>query len=287
MTDDKQPTNEPIPHRTVGVRFKTAGVIYDFDANGLDLAVGDPVIVEGERGMAMAWVATPVREWLPDSEARPLRVLRTADDRDHARDDENRRRSRETHEWLRDTVRSRGLPMKLIKVEHGFDGSKATVYFFSEHRVDFRELVRDLAQRLHIRVEMKQIGARDETKLVGAIGPCGRELCCSSWLREFHAISVKMAKEQDLSLNPSKLAGMCGRLKCCLRYEYETYLELKRALPAVGRKVTCVKGDGVVVKQLPMREAVMVRRDDGSEVEATLEDLVEKKAPDEQPSSEV
>jgi len=130
-----------------------------------------------------------------------------------------------------------------------------------------------------MRVEMKQIGARDETKLVGALGPCGRELCCSSWLREFHAISVKMAKEQDLSLNPSKLAGMCGRLKCCLRYEYETYLELKRALPAVGREVTSVKGDGVVVRQLPMRESVLVRRnEDGAEVEATLEDLVEKKA---------
>jgi cell fate regulator YaaT (PSP1 superfamily) len=125
---------------------------------------------------------------------------------------------------------------------------------------------------------MKQIGARDETKLVGALGPCGRELCCSSWLREFHAISVKMAKEQDLSLNPSKLAGMCGRLKCCLRYEYETYLELRRSLPGVGRRVTCVKGDGVVVKQLPIRESVVVRRDeDGVEVEATLEDLVEKK----------
>jgi cell fate regulator YaaT (PSP1 superfamily) len=168
--------------------------------------------------------------------------------------------------------------MKLVKVEYGFDGTKATIYFFAENRVDFRELVRDLAQYLRMRVEMKQIGARDETKLVGALGPCGRELCCSSWLREFHAISVKMAKEQDLSLNPSKLAGMCGRLKCCLRYEYETYLELKRALPPVGRRVTCVKGDGVVVRQLPMREAVLVRRDeDGAEVEATLEDLVEKR----------
>ena len=154
-------------------------------------------------------------------------MLRKADDRDFAREDENRRREQETHHWLRETILSRHLPMKLVKVEYGFDGTKATIYFFAENRVDFRELVRDLAQYLRMRVEMKQIGARDETKLVGALGPCGRELCCSSWLREFHAISVKMAKEQDLSLNPSKLAGMCGRLKCCLRYEYETYLELK------------------------------------------------------------
>ena len=284
--DEKPAANDPLARRTVGVRFRPAGAITDFDANGLELDIGDTVVVEGERGLAMASVATPVREWLPEGEARPLRVLRKADERDYAREDENRRRSRQTQDWLRDTIRIRGLPMKLVKVEHGFDGGKATIYFFSENRVDFRELVRDLAQRLHMRVEMKQIGARDETKLVGAIGPCGRELCCSSWLREFHAISVKMAKEQDLSLNPSKLAGMCGRLKCCLRYEYETYLELKRALPSVGRNVTSVKGDGVVVKQLPMRESVVVRCEDGTEVEATLEDLVEKKSPDPRPSSD-
>ena len=276
--DERLPDKQPLSRQVVGVRFKVAGTIYDYDTNGFAVVVGDTVIVEGERGTAMATVATPVREWRPEGAGRPLRVLKKADDRDYAREDESRRRSRETHEWLRDTIRSRGLPMKLVKVEYGFDGSKATIYFFSENRVDFRELVRDVAQSLRVRVEMKQIGARDETKLIGALGPCGRELCCSSWLREFHAISVKMAKEQDLSLNPSKLAGMCGRLKCCLRYEYETYLELKRALPAVGRKVTCVKGDGVVVKQLPMREAVLVRRDDdGTEVEATLEDLVEQK----------
>jgi cell fate regulator YaaT (PSP1 superfamily) len=266
--------------RVVGARFKTAGAIYDFDANGLEISVGDRVIVEAERGITMATIATPTRDWAPEgTSGRPPRVLRRADDRDFAREDDNRRREQETHRWLRETILSRRLPMKLVKVEHGFDGSKVTVYFFAENRVDFRELVRDVAQYLRMRVEMKQIGARDETKFVGALGPCGRELCCSSWLREFHAISVKMAKEQDLSLNPSKLAGMCGRLKCCLRYEYETYLELKRALPPVGRKVTSVKGDGVVVRQLPMHESVLVRRDeDGAEVEATLEDLVEKKA---------
>jgi len=272
------PTSDT-PLQIVGVKFRTAGAIHDFDANGLEVGVGDSVIVESERGATLATVATPTRPWFPEGErGRPLRVLKKADERDFARDDENRNRERETHRWLSGMIRDRGLDMKLVKVEYGFDGTKATVYFFAEDRIDFRDLVRDLAHALHMRVEMKQIGARDETKLVGAIGPCGRELCCSSWLREFHAISVKMAKEQDLSLNPSKLAGMCGRLKCCLRYEYETYLELKRSLPPVGRKVTCVKGDGVVVKQLPIRESVVIRRDeDGAEVEATLEDLVEKK----------
>jgi cell fate regulator YaaT (PSP1 superfamily) len=190
-------------------------------------------------------------------------------------------RERDTHRLCVELVRARDLPMKIVRVESDFDGAKATVYFFAENRIDFRELVRDVANRVQLRLEMRQIGARDETKLVGALGPCGRELCCSSWLREFHAVSVKMAKEQDLSLNPSKLAGMCGRLKCCLRYEYETYLEIRRSLPRVGENVICVKGDGVVVRQVPMHESVVIRRqDDGVEVEATLEDLVQAKQKD-------
>ena len=139
--------------------------------------------------------------------------------------------------------------------------------------------MRDLAQTLHTRIEMKQIGNRDETKLLGGVGPCGRELCCSSWLREFSSVSVKMAKEQGLSLNPSKLAGMCGRLKCCLRYEYDTYLELGRALPAVGKPVESVKGNGVVTRQNVLKQTVLIRRDeDGVEVEARLEDLVERRS---------
>ena len=169
--------------------------------------------------------------------------------------------------------------MKLVQVDYLFDASKAVFYFCAEGRVDFRELVRDLAQTLHTRIEMKQIGARDETKLIGGIGPCGRELCCSTWLREFQAVSVKMAKEQGLSLNPSKLSGMCGRLKCCLRYEYDTYLELRRGLPRIGVQVTSLKGDGEVVRQNVLRQTAIVRRaDDGVEVEVTLEDLVEKRA---------
>jgi cell fate regulator YaaT (PSP1 superfamily) len=277
MTEATQVADRPI--RVVGARFKTAGAIYDFAVDDLDLAPGRRVVVEAERGMALATIATATREWVREpGQGLPPRVLRIADDRDLAREDANQRDAREAHQLLRRMIAERRLPMKLVKVDYSFDGGKATVYFFAENRVDFRELVRDLAARIRARVEMKQIGARDETKLVGAVGPCGRELCCSSWLREFHAVSVKMAKEQDLSLNPSKLAGMCGRLKCCLRYEYETYLELKRSLPPVGRKVSSVKGDGIVVRQVPLRETVIVRRDeDGAEVEASLEDLVQKK----------
>ncbi len=154
--------------RVVGARFKTAGAIYDFDANGLDVSVGDRVIVEAERGIAMATIATPTRDWIPEgASGRPPRVLRRADDHDFTREDENRRREQETHRWLRETILSRRLPMKLVKVEYGLDGSKATVYFFAENRIDFRELVRDVAQYLRMRVEMKQIGARDETKTRG------------------------------------------------------------------------------------------------------------------------
>ncbi len=148
-------------------------------------------------------------------------------------------------------------------------------YFVAEGRVDFRDLVRDLANTLRVRVEMKQIGARDETKVTGGLGPCGRELCCSSWLRDFEAVTVKMAREQGLALNPSRLAGMCGRLKCCLRYEYATYVELKRALPNLGKRVQCVKGDGKVVRQNILKQTVLIQREeDGGVVEVTLEDLV-------------
>jgi len=176
-------------------------------------------------------------------------------------------------------IRSRSLAIKLVKAESAFDGSKVTFFCVAEDRVDFRGVVSELGELLHTRVEMKSIGARDETKSTGGVGPCGRELCCSSWLQEFQAVGVKMAKEQGLSLNPSKLAGMCGRLKCCLRYEFQTYAELKRALPAVGAKVASVKGDGAVVRQNILKQTVVVRRvEDNVEVEITLDDLVAPRA---------
>jgi cell fate regulator YaaT (PSP1 superfamily) len=176
-------------------------------------------------------------------------------------------------------IRRRDLPLKLVKAESAFDGSRVTFFLAGEERIDLRDLGRDLAELLGTRVETKQIGARDETKVTGGVGPCGRELCCSSWLHEFQPVSVKMAKEQGLSLNPSKLAGMCGRLKCCLRYEYQTYVELRRGLPAAGARVESVKGEGVVVRQNVLRETVILRRaDDGIEVEVGRDDLVAPRA---------
>jgi cell fate regulator YaaT (PSP1 superfamily) len=264
--------------QAVGVRFRTAGKIYDFETGIARLDVGDVVVVETDRGHGLGTVARPP---VPLAAGSPhlQKVVRKADQRDLARHEGNAQREREAHRLCLTRIRERRMTMKLVKVDYLFDASKAVFYFCAEGRVDFRELVRDLAQALHTRIEMKQIGARDETKLIGGVGPCGRELCCSTWLREFQAVSVKMAKEQGLSLNPSKLSGMCGRLKCCLRYEYDTYLELRRGLPRVGAVVTSVKGDGEVVRQNVLKQTALVRRaDDGVEVEVTLEDLVQKRA---------
>jgi cell fate regulator YaaT (PSP1 superfamily) len=264
--------------REVRVQFRTAGRIYRFDPGQLELTAADQVVVETDRGMALGSVVAPPAP-RHGTKGDPLpRVVKKADDRDLARDDTNKQREREAHHLCLEQVRARGLPIKLIKTDYVFDGVKATFYYGAGDSVDCRDLARKLAEQLNVRVEMKQMGARDETKVTGAMGPCGRELCCSSWLREFAAISVRMAKEQDLALNHTRLAGMCGRLKCCLRYEYDTYVSLRRGLPRVGKTVESVKGEGQVVRQNILKQTVVLRTADGIEVEATLEDLVAKRS---------
>ncbi|MEO8601826.1 MAG: regulatory iron-sulfur-containing complex subunit RicT [bacterium] len=277
--DDDGTLQEPTRVVVVGVQFHASGGVHQYDAGSLPLSIGDRVLVQVARGTSLGTVAAAPHSMDARIANGLPRVMKKADHRELARDEANLRRALEAQRICSHRIRERGMPMKLLKTESSFDASKMVFYFFSEERVDFRELVRDLAQTLHTRIEMKQIGHRDETKLVGGVGPCGRELCCSSWLNEFSSVSVKMAKEQGLSLNPSKLAGMCGRLKCCLRYEYDTYLELGRALPRIGAVVQSTKGDGVVVRQNVLKQTVLVRRaEDGVEVEAQLEDLVERKA---------
>jgi cell fate regulator YaaT (PSP1 superfamily) len=272
---------EPAPPPTVsvvGVQFRANGQVVDYNAGSLPLRIGDRVLAQVARGSALGTVVVPPH--VVDARiVRDLpRIHRRADHRELAREEANRRRAADAQRICLHRVRERALPMKLLKTECSYDGSKMLFFFFAEDRVDFRDLVRDLGQTLHMRIEMKQIGHRDETRLIGGVGPCGRELCCSSWLREFSAVSVKMAKEQGLSLNPSKLAGMCGRLKCCLRYEYDTYLALGRALPPIGKPVESVKGDGIVLRHNILRQTVLIRRrEDDVEVEATLEDLVARK----------
>jgi cell fate regulator YaaT (PSP1 superfamily) len=257
----------------VGVRFRAAGKIYDFDPGLLLLVRDDRVLVETERGPALGTVVVPSR---PRSGSRGLqRVIKKADARDLAREDQNLQRERQQSHTVLEVIRTQHPAAKLVKIECALDGSRSVVFVAADEKSDLRALGRDLAGALQTRVEMKQIGARDETKVTGGVGPCGRELCCSSWLQEFQSVSVKMAKEQSLSLNPSKLAGMCGRLKCCLRYEYQSYVELRRTLPKVNATVESVKGNGVVTRQNVLRQTVVIRRaDDGTLVEATLDDLV-------------
>lgn len=272
---DASPVSEPLP-LVVSVRLRPGGPVHDFDPGSLVLARDDRVLVETDRGPALGTVVGPP---LRRATGRRLhRVLQLADPRDLSVEDDQLQRQQALRRSVLEVFRDRGLPIKLVKVEHAVDGTRALVYYASEERYEHRELARELSGLLGIRVEMRQIGARDEAKTAGGIGVCGRELCCSSWLREFQAVSVKMAKAQGLALNFSKLAGQCGRLKCCMRYEYQTYLELRRELPAVGKRVETVKGNGEVVSQSLLKQIVRVRRDeDGELVDVTLDELVERR----------
>lgn len=276
MNEDETPTAPTT--LVVGIRFRPAGQIYDFDPGPLHLETDDRVLVETERGLSLGTVVAPPRV---RTAGRALqRVVKKADARDLAREDRALQRERELRATALELFKARRLPLKLVKVESALDGGRVTVFFAADEKQEVRDLARDLAQTLHTRVELRQIGSRDEAKMIGGLGVCGRELCCSSWLREFAPVSVKMVKAQGLSLNPSKLAGQCGRLKCCMRYEYDTYLELRRALPAMGAQVESVKGNGQVVAQNLLKQTVVLRLADGERVEAGLDDLVARRGSD-------
>ena len=266
----------PAPPKIVAVSLQQTGHLYNFLAGDRELRRGERVLVESEAGARVGTVEIEPHEPARSIDLSALRpIIRMASDNDFYLEQENLSREANARRMCVERIRERRIQMKLVSADYTFDGRKVTFYFVAEGRVDFRDLVRDLANTLRVRVEMKQIGARDETKVTGGLGPCGRELCCSSWLRDFEAVTVKMAREQGLALNPSRLAGMCGRLKCCLRYEYATYVELKRALPNLGKRVQCVKGDGKVVRQNILKQTVLIQREeDGGVVEVTLEDLV-------------
>jgi cell fate regulator YaaT (PSP1 superfamily) len=266
----------PALPKIVAVSLQQTGHLYNFLAGDRSLRRGERVLVESEAGARVGTVEIEPHEPAQTIDLSQLRpIIRIASDNDFYLEQENLSREAYARRLCVERIRERRIQMKLVNADYTFDGRKVTFYFVAEGRVDFRDIVRDLANTLRVRVEMKQIGARDETKVTGGLGPCGRELCCSSWLRDFEAVTVKMAREQGLALNPSRLAGMCGRLKCCLRYEYATYVELKRALPNLGKRVQCVKGDGKVVRQNILKQTVLIQREeDGGVVEVTLEDLV-------------
>lgn len=254
--------------RIVRIQFSTAGKLYDFTVGKVEPKPGDKVIVETERGKSIGQVvAGPIEvddSLLPEG-TKP--VQRMAEQSDLAIQAANSLKEREAHKFCLSRIKERSMDMKLVKVEYLFDGSKAIFYFTADGRVDFRELVKDLAHAFHTRIEMRQIGVRDESKMVGGIGICGRELCCSSYLREFEPVSVKMAKEQSLALNPSKISGQCGRLLCCLSYEFETYCSLRKGLPKCGKRVQCGCVDGEVVKVNVLAGTVTVKQNDDSLVQ--------------------
>lgn len=231
----------------VGVKFKNAGKIYYFDADGLEVSLGEHVIVETSRGIEFGMVGMEMKEVDSREVVQPLKkIIRVATKDDEARYAEIDKKKERAMELCREKVEKHQLDMKLIDVEYTFDNSKIIFYFTAEGRVDFRNLVKDLAGIFRMRIELRQIGVRDEAKMLGGIGSCGRSLCCHQWLSEFHPVSIKMAKAQNLSLNPTKISGVCGRLMCCLKYENDTYVDSKKGLPEVGERVTIDEGPAIV-----------------------------------------
>ena len=229
--------------KVIGVRFRTAGKIYFFAPGKLNIQTGDKVIVETARGVEFGTVVTGEKEVEDDKIMQPLKpVIRIATAEDKKKDDKNRDKEKEAFGICLEKIRKHGLEMKLIDAEYTFDNNKVLFYFTADGRIDFRELVKDLASVFRTRIELRQIGVRDETKIRGGIGICGRPLCCHTYLSEFAPVSIKMAKEQNLSLNPTKISGVCGRLMCCLTNEEETYEELNSHLPSNGDHVTTPEG---------------------------------------------
>lgn len=250
----------------IGVRFKKVGKIYYFSPNGEQLPLGEHVIVETARGIECGEVAITNRMIEDDSVVKPLKtVIRVATDADMKTIAENAEKEKKAFKLCAEKIEKHKLDMKLVDVEYTFDNNKILFYFTADGRVDFRDLVKDLASVFKTRIELRQIGVRDEAKMLGGLGICGRPFCCSSFLGEFQPVSIKMAKEQNLSLNPTKISGTCGRLMCCLKYEQNAYEELIRITPCVGSYVSTSEGKGVVVETSLLTGLLKVRLDKASD----------------------
>lgn len=256
--------------KVVGVRFRTAGKIYYFDPMDIEIQNGDHVIVETARGVEYGMVITGPKEVEGDKIVQPLKpVLRIATDKDVELEEKNREKEKEAFQICLEKIAKHGLLMKLVDAEYTFDNNKLLFYFTADGRIDFRELVKDLASVFRTRIELRQIGVRDETKIMGGVGICGRELCCHSYLSEFAPVSIKMAKEQNLSLNPTKISGVCGRLMCCLKNEQDTYEYLNSRVPGMGDIVTTpegMKGEVSDINILKQRVKVVISINDEKEM---------------------
>jgi len=258
----------------VGIRFKRAGKVYYFDPAGIDLEVNDYVIVKTTRGLELGQVVIAPKQVLASEVSGSLRpVLRKAEAEDIKHAQELEEKERDALEECGKLIAKLGLPMKLISAEYNLQGNRITFLFSAAERVDFRELVRELTNRFKVRVELRQVGPRDETKLLGGFGRCGRPLCCMSFLNEFAPVSIRMAKEQDLPLNPMKISGICGRLLCCLVYENEQYRDMRNKLPKEGQRVSTPMGEATVVSGNPLQETVLVELESGAAVELPLSEV--------------
>ena len=271
----------------VGVRFKTNGKIYYFDPGELELEINDQVVVETARGQELGQVAIDPKEVSADELDQPLKpVIRKAGEKDIQRVQEFEAKEQDAAAESTRLISELNLPMKLLSAEYNLDGSRLTIYFSATERVDFRELVRELAKRLKVRVEMRQTGPRDEARMVGGCGRCGRQLCCSSFLSEFAPVAMRMAKDQGLPLNPMKISGCCGRLMCCLVYENEQYREMKRLMPKNGQTVTTPSGEGRVISTNPLKETVLVEFEDQPPSELPLSEINAETRPQERQPQE-
>ena len=254
--------------RVVSVRFRRAGRGYRFDAGDLDVKPGDRVVARTSRGIEIGVVRTaPTEMPAPEGDAELKPIVRTATENDLRKDEETAAREREAMAVAAEQVAKHGLPMKLIEAQITLDRSRIVIHFSAEGRVDFRGLVRDLARALRARVELHQVGVRDEAKMRGGLGHCGRLLCCATFLTHFDPVGIKMAKEQDISLNPQKISGVCGRLMCCLNFEYAHYREAKQCLPKTGGRVETDRGPGKLIEVNVLRNRVVVALDEGGRLE--------------------
>ena len=264
--------------KIIGVRFRNVGKIYYFDPKNFDIQANMKVIVETARGIEYGQVVLSPKEVEDDKVVQPLKeVIRIATAKDDAKEENNRKKEKEAFEVCNKKIKEHELEMKLINAEYTFDNNKVLFYFTADGRIDFRELVKDLAAIFKTRIELRQIGVRDETKILGGIGICGRTLCCNTYLSEFVPVSIKMAKEQNLSLNPTKISGVCGRLMCCLKNEQETYEYLNKKLPRIGDEVTTsdgLKGNVQSLSVLRQLVKIVVEINDEKEIrEYPVEDI--------------
>ena len=252
-------------YEAIQIRLREAGKITHFSPSGMRFKVGEYVIVEADRGLDYGQVLSDMEALLDSDVDEPIkRIIRKANPWDMQQIEKNKKKIREVMDTCSKKIQDRRLPMKLIDAEFSFDRSKLIFYFTAEGRVDFRDLVKDLANAFKARIELKQIGVRDEAKILGGLGPCGRALCCATYLKDFEPVTIKMAKEQNLPLNPTKISGLCGRLMCCLGYEHKTYKELMKGLPREGEVLKTEKGQGKVISLNALKRSVTVELEDGT-----------------------